>query len=158
MELYEPRGPVRVAVAFILAAVVAGALWALVLFGGGCAENSRERPFIAPNGMTPGGVPYVVSWWAEGFRPALEAEIDAAAQGETGYVVVAMPGTFETPASPTGRANGLTDPNLGIIYVAWRSSGEGLYLPALTHEYDHVRCYRESGDPDPLHQGCMVGK
>lgn len=56
-----------------------------------------------------------------------------------GYsVIIQDPGSFSTPASPTGLAVGYTDMR-SMIYVAWRRYPTDFpFMPALGHEYRHV--------------------
>lgn len=66
-------------------------------------------------------------------------------------VVIMNPGSFDTVASPTGLAKGITFVGTKTIYVAWVSPSDGpdklgRLMPALAHEAAHAWVWVNTGD------------
>lgn len=123
---------------------------------------------------TPGGVQAWIPAWLDNsariaLRPAALDEIDrvvverndsiqrssipsnTTSVPPSWRVVIMDPGSFSTPASPTGLARGVTDFSRVTIYVSWvfpsdAPDKQGRLLPALAHEAAHAWVFVLTGD------------
>lgn len=138
-------------IAFVIAALIAIALVIL----NGCAPDAVGASRVAPNSMTPGGVPVheTEAMRADpAFESALFAEIDAV-DVPPRYVVV----LFDSLTVPGDGWRGYTDWDARVIRCGTshepQPTWDGarlLLIPALPHEVEHA-VYERHCTPDGFH-------
>lgn len=144
--------------AFVVAWVVALAALSLPACGSSSRATAPGSTSQGIAGTTTAGISWSAPPWVAApidYRPRLECEINGAAElatgvFETGFAVEVLPGLYTLGGV---RAAGDTDMLARRIHVAWDLAAHPSLIPAVRHEFNHVRLWRATGDPDTAHMG-----
>lgn len=125
-------------------------VWALILCACGSAKGPRISSQLGEtiSGVTTAGIEWQAPVWATVAVARMECEINEAAGSERSFGVCALPGLYTLNGV---RVAGHTDIQFRRVYAAWDTINNPSVLPALHHEFNHVRLWRLNGNPDAGH-------